>query len=208
MNRAEPQMNQVSPWAGGGPFTKTPMKKLVSLAFIAISLAVSARALIVGAEIGYLLDNQDAYYSGRIGWDFKSGPELSHQLELEVGYTQHSETASLLGSPVTAKSKITPFMVNYRAETTRASKLGYYFGAGLGLARTSFSMPGSGLPSVSDSASGFAAQAFTGVSYQPSAATTLHLGVKYLWVDDVDLFGSNVEVGDDVVLTVGVSFKF
>lgn len=184
------------------------MKKLVSLILVATSLAVSARALIVGAEIGYLTDNQDAYYSGRVGWDFKSGPEMSHQLELEVGYTQHSETVSLLGSSVTAKSKITPFTVNYRAETTRAGKLGYYFGAGLGLARTSFNMPGSGVPTISDSASGFAVQAFTGVSYQPSAATTLHLGVKYLWIDDVDMFGSSVEVGDDIALMAGVSFKF
>jgi opacity protein-like surface antigen len=184
------------------------MKKLLSLALIAISLAVSARALIVGAEIGYLTDNQDAYYSGRMGWDFKSGAELSHQLELEVGYTQHSETVPFLSSTATAKSKITPCTVNYRAETTRASKLGYYFGAGVGLARTSFSMPGSGVPSISDSASGFAVQAFTGVSYQPSTATTLHLGVKYLWIDDVDLFGSSVEVGDDIAITAGVSFKF
>jgi hypothetical protein len=46
------------------------------------------------------------------------------------------------------------------------------------------------------------------VSYQPSTATTLHLGVKYLWIDDVDLFGSSVEVGDDIAITAGVSFKF
>jgi opacity protein-like surface antigen len=99
-------------------------------------------------------------------------------------------------------------MVNYRAETTRAGKLGYYFGAGLGLARTSFSMPGSGVSMISDSASGFALQGFAGVSYQLSTTGTLHLGAKYLWIDDVDMFGSSFEVGDDVALTAGVSFKF
>lgn len=191
-----------------GPTYLPQMKRFVSLALIATSLAVSARALVVAAEVGYLTDNKDAYYSGRVGWDFKTGSEMSHQLELELGYTQHSETASLLGSPVTAKSKITPFTVNYRAETTRAGKLGYYFGAGLGFARTSFSMPGSGVPSVSDSATGFALQAFTGVSYEISPTATLHLGAKYLWIDDVDMFGSSIEVGDDIALTAGVSFKF
>jgi opacity protein-like surface antigen len=184
------------------------MKKLVSLALVATSLAVSARALIVGADIGYLTDNKDAYYSGRVGWDFKSGPELSHQFELEIGHTEHSETVSPLGSPVTATSKITPFMVNYRAETTRAGKLGYYFGAGVGLARSSFSMPGSGVPTISDSGSSFAFQAFTGISYQATPNATLHLGAKYLSISDVDMFGSSVEVGDDVVLSAGVSFRF
>jgi opacity protein-like surface antigen len=188
------------------------MKKLVLLALVATSLAVSARALILGADIGYLTDNKDAYYSARVGWDFKSGPELSHQLELELGYTQHTDSetypAPLTPTTITVKSKIQPITVNYRAETTRAGKLGYYFGAGVGVSRTSVSMPGSGVPTISDSASGFTLLAFTGVSYQASPTATLHLGAKYLWIDEVKLLGTTIEVGDDIALTAGVSFKF
>jgi len=184
------------------------MKKLVSLALLAISLTVSARALIVGAEIGYLTDDQETLLSARIGHQFKSDGSLDHQVELEIGYTDHSETGMLLGNPVTAKSKIIPFTVNYRAEAIRNNKLGYYFGVGLGFARTSFSMPGSGVSNLSDSDTSFALQAFTGLSYQVSTTAALHLGVKYIWIDDVKLIGTSVDVGDDIALTAGVSFKF
>lgn len=184
------------------------MKKLVSLALIATSLAVSARALVIGADLGYLTDDQEAYYSVRVGHAFKADASLSHQVELEFGYTSHSETVAPLGAPLKATSKITPFTLNYRAETVRGDKLGFYYGAGLGMARSSFSMPGSGVPTISDSGSSFALQGFAGVSYQASAAATLHVGVKYLWIDDVDLFGSGVEVGDDIAISAGVSFKF
>lgn len=184
------------------------MNKLVSLALLSLSLAVSARALIIGADVGYLTDDQEAYFSARLGHAFKSDASLSHQVELEFGYTSHSETVSLLGVPVTATSKITPVTLNYRAEALTSGKLGYYFGAGAGLARVSFSMPGSGVPTISDGSRALALQAFTGLSYQVAPAATLHLGVKYLWIDEVELAGTSAEVGSDLALSAGVSFKF
>ena len=184
------------------------MNKLVSLALLSLSLAASARAIIIGADVGYLVDGEEEYISARLGHAFKSDTSLAHQVELEIGYTSHAETVSLLGVPVTATSKITPVTLNYRAETLTSGKLGYYFGAGAGLARASFSMPGSGVSTISDSGSALALQAFTGLSYQVAPAATLHFGVKYIWIDDVELFGIKAEVGDDVVLSAGVSFKF
>lgn len=171
------------------------MKKFVSLALIAASLAVSARALVVGADAGYLLDSEEEYISGRIGHAFSSDDSLVHHVELELGYTNEKESG--------VKGSILPLTVNYRAESIAANKLGFYFGVGAGLARTKVS--GFGL---SDSGTSFAAQALVGLSYQVSANGALHLGVKYIWIDEVELLGIGTDVGDDVALSAGFSVKF
>ena len=192
----------------GTPTYPRVMKKLACLAFLAASLAVSARALIIGADVGYLLDNQDEILSARVGHAFKTGTGLSHQVELEYAYTSHDESFSLLGAPVTATTKLKPLTLNYRAETTTQNKLGFHYGVGVGLAQVSFSRPGSGVGRVADDDSALAAQAFAGVSYQATEAVALRLGAKYLWVDDVTLAGSRVKAGDDVALSAGLSVKF
>jgi opacity protein-like surface antigen len=171
------------------------MKNIAIIALLATSLATSAHALIVGADVGYLLDSEEEFISARIGHEFKASASLSHQIEAEIGYSSASESG--------VKASILPITLNYRAETTAAKKLGYYFGGGVGLSITE----GSGY-GFSDDSTSFAFQAFTGLSYQASPTVKLHAGVKYLWIDDVSLFGTNIEVGDDVALTVGLSIKF
>jgi len=186
------------------------MKKLATIILLASGLAASAPAAITaGLEAGYLLDGKDAYWAGRFGWELTKGLSLSHQVEIELGYTEHSESESFSGFSLEANSRLTPLTINYRVETTRATKLNYYFGAGLGQAKVEFNVRGSGVPNFSDHSTAFAVQAFTGLSYQVASATTLHVGLKYLWVDEVDLFGANdIEIGDDFALTAGISVKF
>jgi hypothetical protein len=186
-----------------GPAGNQPtniMKKFISLAILATSLAVSAQAVIVGFDTGYLVEGEDEYLSARVGHSFKTDDSLSHQVELEVGYTSDSEAG--------AKGSFTPVTINYRAESVAANKLGYYFGAGAGFARTKVRVPGSGVMWIRDDGTSFSAQAFVGLTYQASPSASLHLGAKYIWIDDVDLFGTNIDVGDDVVLSAGVSFRF
>ncbi|HEX2861238.1 MAG TPA: outer membrane beta-barrel protein [Lacunisphaera sp.] len=175
------------------------MKKLASLALIATSLAVSAQALVVGVDAGYLLDAKEEYISARLGHEFKADTNLGHSAEIEVGYTGQKEAG--------IKASSMPVTINYRAES-KAEKLGYYFGAGAGLARTELKAPGSGVPTISDSDTSFAAQAFAGLTYHASATVSLHAGVKYIWIDDVKLLGINAEVGDDVAFSGGLSIKF
>jgi opacity protein-like surface antigen len=171
------------------------MKKFISLALIAASLAVSAQALNVGLEAGYLTDAKEEYISARIGYQVRTQDTLSQELGLELGYTRQKDSG--------VKGEILPLTVNYRFESTAANKLGYYFGAGAGVAFVDLS--GFGL---SDNDTTFAAQAFTGLSYQVSDAVKLHLGLKYIWIDDVKLFGTSGEVGDDLAITAGLSIKF
>jgi opacity protein-like surface antigen len=170
------------------------MNKLVSLALIATSLAVSARALVVGVDAGYLVDAKEEYISARLGHALKTDANLTHHAEIEVGFTRQKESG--------LKGDFAPVTVNYRAES-KAEKLGYYFGGGIGFARTKVSGLG-----VSDSGTSFAAQAFAGLTYNVSATVALHGGVKYIWIDDVELFGVTADVGDDIAISGGISFKF
>ncbi len=179
------------------------MKKLALLILFLIGLITTASAAITaGFEAGYLTDNKDAYWSGRAGWVFKADASLSHQVEIELGYTEHTET--IFGS-FKEKTKLTPLTINYRAETTAADKLGYYFGAGIGRSWVHASFPG--VP-VSGGDTAFAFQAFAGVNYKVTPAATLHLGAKFLRIDNVHMFASEIEVGNDTALTAGLSVKF
>jgi outer membrane protein W len=175
------------------------MKKILTLLFIVTGLAASARAVIVGAEAGYLLDSEEEYLSARLGFELKAAGPASHQLELEVGYTDDHAGSF--------KADLLPVTLNYRLQTASTGKFGYYFGAGAGFARATIDgVSINGPVRLRDHS--FAAQAFAGVTYQVGPSTNLSLGAKYIWVDDMEFVGSTVEVGDDVAIQAGFTFKF
>lgn len=175
------------------------MKKFLTALFISTGLAASAPALIIGADAGYLLDSEEEYLSARLGFEFKATEQASHQLELEIGYTEAAEAG--------LEADLLPVTLNYRLELPGAGKFGYFVGAGAGFARTSIDgVSIFGPVRLRDTA--FAAQGFAGVTYQVGPSTTLSLGAKYIWVDDANFAGTTVEVGDDVALQAGFSFKF
>ena len=189
------------------------MKRILAIALLTTSLAASAQAAaIVGFEAGYLTDAKEAYYSARFGYELKADTSLSHQLEVEIGYTEQSETQSVAEAVMTAKGKIMPLTLNYRAEFAGTDKLGFYFGIGVGMARTSISESGASIAAqvitISDHASSLAYQGFAGVTYKATDTTSLHLGVKYLKIDDIKVMGGKASVGDDFIITAGVSLKF
>lgn len=171
------------------------MKKIVSLFLIAASCAASASALNFGASAGYLVDSEDVYFAARGGLTLKATSAVIHSAELEVGYYEDSESGVTLS--------LMPVTLNYRAEFTNAGKFSPFVGAGAGLAR----VEAKGF-SLKDSDTPFAVQAFAGVSYHATEAVSLNVAARYIWVDDADLFGASGEVGDDVALEVGISFKF
>lgn len=175
------------------------MKKILTTLLIATGLAASAQAVIIGADAGYLLDSEEEYFSARLGFELKASGPASHQLEVEVGYTDdHAGNF---------KADLLPVTLNYRLEIAGAGKLGYYFGAGAGFARASIDgVSINGPVRLRDDS--FAAQAFVGLTYQVGPSTSLNLGAKYIWVDDMTFAGSSVEIGDDVALQAGFTFKF
>ncbi len=176
------------------------MKKIILTLFVISALAAAARAsAIVGADVGYLADSKEAYFSSRIGYELAVRSNVSHQLELEVGYTETEEAG--------ASADLLPVTVNYRVQGGLDRGFGYYAGAGLGFARTRVDGVSIGGP-VRLSDNSFAAQAFAGITYQATPAVTLSVGAKYIRISDVNLAGTTFEVDDDVALSAGISFKF
>lgn len=178
------------------------MKKILAIALLTASLAVSAQAVIIGASVGYLTDSKEPYFAARAGIEFSSAGSLSHIGEFEIGYTSDSAGG--------AKASILPVTLNYRAQFAGTGKIGGYAGFGAGFARTSVSVPGSGVPRISDNGTSLALQGFAGVSFQLSPAASLDLGARYIWIDDVKLqvFGVKAEVGDDLALECGFHVRF
>jgi opacity protein-like surface antigen len=185
------------------------MKKFALLILLAAGVATNALAVITaGLELGYLTDGEETYWAARGGWEFKTGTAFNHSAELEIGFTEDAASFSGPAGALALKMKIMPLTINYRAETTGTNKLGFYFGAGLGQSRVKISGSGSGVPNLSDSDSAFTVQAFTGLNYKATPALTLHAGLKYLRIGEADLFGANDDIGDDLIVTAGASFRF
>ncbi len=175
------------------------MKKLLTALFITTGLAVSAQAVIIGADAGYLLDNEEEYISARLGFEFKATERASHQLELEIGYSVAKEFG--------LKADLLPVTLNYRLQIPGSGKLGYFVGAGAGFSRTTIDgVSIIGPVRLRDTT--LALQGFAGLTYQAGPSTTLNLGAKYIWIDDANFAGTSVEVGDDVALQAGFSFRF
>lgn len=175
------------------------MKKILTTLFIISTLAASARAVIIGAEAGYLLDSHEEYLSANLGFELKASGPASHQLALEIGYTDSHDGGF--------KADLLPVTLNYRLQVAGPNKLGYYFGAGAGFARVGIDgVSTNGPVRLHDDA--FAAQAFAGITYQVGPSTSLSVGAKYIWIDDVQFAGTTFEAGDDVALQAGVTFKF
>ena len=171
------------------------MKKILFSLLIALGLAVSARAVLVGFDIGYLTDSKKPYYAARVGTEFTKDDSIAHIGEVELGYTTDSEGG--------ATASIMPVTVNYRAQIAGNGTFGGYLGAGAGMAESRFSGLG-----LSDSNWSFAWQAFAGISYKISDAAWFDLGARYIKVSDVKLFGVNFKVGDDTAIEGGFHFKF
>jgi opacity protein-like surface antigen len=171
------------------------MKKLVSLLLIASSLAASAQAFYLDGSVGYLVDSEEAYLAVRGGTVVKSNTSIQHSLELEIAFTEEQDSG--------AKGQILPVTLNYRAEFPGTGKLVPFVGAGAGVARVKFDGFG-----YSDSDYVFAAQAFAGLGYKASETVSLNVAARYIWLGDVELFGVEAELGDDVSVEVGVSIRF
>ena len=172
------------------------MKKLLTLILLSAATTAFAASPYVGASAGYLIDLEEPFFAARIGSEVARANGLVHTMEGEVGIA----TEKNLG----LTAHYIPVMANYRiASEFGAGQVGFYAGAGLGSARIKIS--GFGLDYSSWT---FAVQAFGGVEYKVTDAYSLTLGARYIWIDDVDAYGSSVDIGDDVAVEVGIRFRF
>lgn len=175
------------------------MKKFPLPLFLASVVAASAQTLVTGLDVGYLIDADETYTTARFGWQFKANETYAHELGAEVGYARATEAGG--------KATLTPVTFNYRLSSVTTGNFGYYFGVGAGFARVRADGVSTGGP-VTLRDTSFAAQGFTGLTWQASDTVALNVGAKYIWIDDVRLAGTSVEIGDDIALSAGISIKF
>jgi len=173
---------------------------LAGLSLGSAQLHAASASPYVGVGVGYLLDEGEAMISIRAGMSLPSRSPVdlpdrwAHNLEVEIGYADLGDSG--------VDYDLTAAFFNYRGEATG---LGWvpYFGAGLGFATADVKVG-----FLSDDDTVFAAQAFAGMKYNFTPAASVTLGARYVWIDDVKIFGFAGDSVDDVALEVGFSFRF
>jgi opacity protein-like surface antigen len=170
------------------------MKKLITLILLTAATSAYAELPYVGASTGYMIDMEEHFFAGRIGSEVANVKGIVHAVEVEVGFVSPDESGVSLD--------LIPVFANYRVSSIRESQVGFYAGAGLGTARLK-----AGYLGFKDSSWTFAGQLFGGVEYQVTPKFSLTAGLRYIYIDDVDLFGTSVDSGDDVAIEIGVRFR-
>jgi len=152
----------------------------------------------LGAGVDYMIDSEEPFYNGHLGYDFGNGSSLF----LESGWLGEEQDPSFL-IPISADVDIVPITINYKYEWMFTDSFGLYVGAGLGGSNVDVSAG-----PVSDDEWVFTAQAFAGLVYNVTPNFEIYAGARYLWMDDISLFGANIDDLDDVGVGAGIRFNF
>ena len=149
----------------------------------------------IGGSAGYLLQSEEEFYTLHLGMKIAESGPVTHSLFLEGAYTQ----LTALG----VDSEIIPVTFNYKMEYYFTDQFSFYAGAGAGAAFVNNDVLG-----FSDDSVEFTAQVFAGLGYDVTSNFQIYTGARWVWVDDSDLRGASVDIGDDVGLELGARFKF
>ncbi|GAA5497606.1 hypothetical protein Rhal01_03802 [Rubritalea halochordaticola] len=173
----------------------------------------------LGASGGYLTDAEEEMYHLQFGAE-KWCPTHSHALYLEVGYTEFDndydveDRQQVFPAPglYDLDVEIIPVTLNYKYERSFSNNLGWYIGAGAGIAFVDMDLEGL---SVDDSYDDevFYAQVFTGLTYNFSESFEIFGGVRYIFMDDPDLTGNsdvddNASIDEDLLVELGLRWNF
>jgi opacity protein-like surface antigen len=150
----------------------------------------------LGGGGDYMFDSEEMFWNGHLGYNLID----TLSLFIEVGWMGEDETIG--GFDVSVD--IVPVTLNYQHEWALGDKLSWYLGAGIGMG--SLSVDVKNVASADDWE--FMAQAFTGLVYKFTPAFEAYLGLRYMWLDDTELGGVDVEDLDDVGLGLGLRCNF
>jgi opacity protein-like surface antigen len=149
----------------------------------------------IGGSAGYLIDNEEAYYTIHGGVKLGESGPLTHSLFVEAAYAEFDETI--------ITTDIVPVTLNYKLDYNFTDRFSLYGGVGVGAAFVD-----SEVGPFSDDSVELAAQAFLGLGYDVTPNFQIYTGARYIWVDDSEIFNVPVDIGDDVGVELGLRFKF
>jgi len=149
----------------------------------------------VGGSAGYLLDNEEDYYTLHVGAKLGESGPLTHSLYLEGAYAEFSNFG--------LDTELVPVTLNYKLDYALTDSLSLYAGVGAGAAFVNTEVLG-----FSDDSVELAAQVFAGLGYDVTSNFQIFTGARWIWVDDSEIAGVPVDIGDDVGLELGARFKF
>ncbi len=149
----------------------------------------------VGGGGEYLFDSEEDYWNGHIGYKFNDVSSIF----LEVGWLGNESSRA----GVDVDLDVVPVTINYKYQANLSGNLGWYIGAGLGASNVDLNVG-----AASDDEWAFTAQVFTGLVYEFTPRFEMYLGLRYLWVDDTELFGVDTETVDDLGIGLGMRFNF
>ena len=152
----------------------------------------------LGAGVDYMIDSEEPFYNGHVGYDFGNGSSLF----LESGWLGQEDDSSF-GLLFGADVDIVPITINYKYEWMFTDSFGLYVGAGLGASNVDVSVG-----PLSGDEWAFTAQAFAGLVYNVTPNFEIYGGARYIWIDDVELGGANIDDLDDVGVGAGIRFNF
>ena len=180
-----------------------------------------------GGSVGYLTDVEEAMYTLHLGTEYTcDNHDCSHAIFLEVGYADFDDN---IGGPsldvgdstfdidFDIDTNIIPLTLNYKFEKGIAQNLGWYIGAGAGVAFVDSDLDanvnGNTVESESEDDTVFYGHAFTGLVYNFTESFETFLGARYIWMDDPDLNNDFVSdnygsLDGDVLVELGLRFNF
>ena len=150
----------------------------------------------IGGSGGYFIDNEEDYWTLHVGMKLAESGPITHSLFVEGLYTEWEPTYGV-------ESQIIPVTLNYKFDYAFSEAFSFYAGVGAGAAFIDNDVLGFG-----DDATEFTAQIFAGLGYNVTPNFEIYSGVRWLWVDDSEVFNFPVDSGDDVGVELGLRFKF
>lgn len=165
----------------------------------------------IGGGGDYMFDSEEILWNGHLGYNLSEASSIF----LEVGWIGEDDdiTVEVPGfvneTPVTISETIdydidiVPVTLNYKYEWALGDKLSWYLGAGLGAGYIDIDAGG-----FSDDEWVLMAQGFTGLVYEFTPAFEGYLGVRYMWFDEPDFGGADLDDFDDWGAGLGIRFNF
>jgi len=161
-----------------------------------------------GASAGYLLDNEEAFYSAHVGVDTPwtvAGAKVA--LFLEGAYTKPEETfEGLRQFDTDVETQIIPVTLNVKFEREIVGNLSGYIGAGAGVAFVDTDSHNElfGDDSINDEV--FAGQVFAGVVYNVTPSFEVFGGARWIYLDDSEAL--QAVDNEDFVFEGGIRYNF